>query len=121
MIRSDDYREHVRGFVRDHRLRDYLILEKFLDHVHHFDITVTKGDLTTNGATFSDLEIQVLVAVGVLLHRDVGAWWLSFPGVVLYTRGKNRALTELSHYTRSSPGRSLSQFWLMRAAVIDHS
>ncbi|OQV12221.1 putative Serine/threonine-protein kinase 19 [Hypsibius exemplaris] len=102
MIRSDDYREHVRGFVRDHRLRDYLILERFLDHVHHFDITVTKGDLTTNGATFSDLEIQVLVAVGVLVHRDVGAWWLSFPGVGQFMRALQSGRDKLLKMVRTA-------------------
>ncbi|GAU97887.1 hypothetical protein RvY_09112 [Ramazzottius varieornatus] len=104
LVKQDSFREHVRGYARDH-LKNPLIIERFLDFVDNFDISISTNDLKKDRA-FTDEDIQSLVLVGVLIVREVGTWWLSFPGAGQFMKtflsGREKVLTMVKKAKYSS-------------------
>ncbi|XP_055335621.1 serine/threonine-protein kinase 19-like [Paramacrobiotus metropolitanus] len=104
LIKTEDYREHVRGYSRD-RLQNPLLIERFLDMIENFEVSITTADLNKE-RMFSDENIQSLVKVGVLILRDVKSWWVSFPGagqfIKTFHSGREKVLTMIRKSKYSS-------------------
>lgn len=104
LVKRDSFREHVRGYARDH-LKNHLIIERFLDFVDNYDISISTTDLKKD-RFFRDEDIQSLVAIGVLIVREVGSWWLSFPGAGQFMKtreqGTGKVLTMIKKAKYSS-------------------
>lgn len=83
---TEDYKSHVRKFIQNMSLNQ-AVIERFLTMVvdQCQDISLSKHKLMTE-LKFKDDEITQLVKACVLTVRDVGSWWMAFPGAGIFMK-----------------------------------
>lgn len=88
IVYTKDFMHHSRVYLEEASRGVKSTLEKFLSALCNqlHEATISQ-EVLVDQLKFSDAEITILInTAGVLAFQDVGSWWLTIPGSIVYLR-----------------------------------